>query len=92
MVGPLPTPGIAFVASSMRSDAGVVISASHNAFHDNGIKKDGFKLSDDMEVRLETLMSGDTLAKSAPMARNGALIALMMRWEVWFLKTVYPQT
>ena len=96
MVGPLPTPGIAFVASSMRSDAGVVISASHNAFHDNGIKifaQDGFKLSDDMEFRLETLMSGDTLAKSAP---DGAKLGRAYRIDdavgryVVFLKTVLP--
>ncbi len=49
LVGPMPTPGIAFITSSMRADAGVVISASHNPFQDNGIKifsNDGFKLPD----------------------------------------------
>jgi phosphoglucosamine mutase len=47
LVGPLPTPGISFITTSMRADAGVVISASHNPFQDNGIKifsGDGFKL------------------------------------------------
>ena len=48
LVGPLPTPGISFITSSMRADAGVVISASHNAYQDNGIKffsKDGYKIT-----------------------------------------------
>src|SRR5512143_2032404 len=60
-VGPLPTPGIANITSSMRADAGVVISASHNPFQDNGIKffsRDGYKLPDEMELRIERLVFG----------------------------------
>src|SRR3989338_6554999 len=59
LVGPLPTPGVAFIARSMRADAGVVISGSHNDYRDNGIKffdKEGFKLSDKVESQIEELI------------------------------------
>lgn len=63
MVGPLPTPGVAFITRAYRADAGIVISASHNSFHDNGIKffsSEGFKLSDEWEKKMEELvLSGD---------------------------------
>jgi len=58
-VGPLPTPGIAFITRAYRADAGIVISASHNPYYDNGIKffsADGFKLSDELEHEIETLV------------------------------------
>jgi len=57
--GILPTPGIAFLTASIGIDAGIVISASHNPFYDNGIKifqRDGFKLSDETETKLERLL------------------------------------
>jgi phosphoglucosamine mutase len=69
LVGPMPTPGIAFLTHSMRADAGVVISASHNPYPDNGIKffgRDGFKLPDDVESRIEGLMYGEHLKENRP--------------------------
>jgi len=63
-VGALPTPAIAFLAKDMRADAGIIISASHNPYTDNGIKifdKDGFKLSDNIEHKIEKLMFSDEL-------------------------------
>jgi phosphoglucosamine mutase len=65
-VGPMPTPGIAYLTHSMRATAGVVISASHNPFEDNGIKifgGDGYKLPDEVEAKLEALMAGTELEK-----------------------------
>lgn len=59
LVGPLPTPGVAFMIRSMRADAGVMISASHNPYEDNGIKffgADGFKLADETEAEIERLL------------------------------------
>lgn len=59
LTGPLPTPGVAFVTHSMRADAGVMISASHNAYHDNGIKlfdHSGHKLPDEVELELEDMI------------------------------------
>lgn len=71
LVGPLPTPGIAFITTSMRADAGVVISASHNPFQDNGIKifsADGFKLPDELEADIEDLIFSQKMAALRPVA------------------------
>ncbi len=73
LVGPLPTPGIAFITRSMRADAGVVISASHNPFQDNGIKifsSDGFKLPDELEARIEELVSSNEMDLLRPTAQE----------------------
>ncbi|MBE9536750.1 MAG: phosphoglucosamine mutase [Proteobacteria bacterium] len=73
LVGPMPTPGISFITSSMRADAGVVISASHNPYQDNGIKffsRDGFKLPDELERRMEELIFCEKLNKLRPTAEN----------------------
>ncbi|MBM9603187.1 phosphoglucosamine mutase [Desulfopila inferna] len=71
LVGPMPTPGIAFITTSMRADAGVVISASHNPFQDNGIKifsNDGFKLPDETEAHIEDLIFSNKMASLCPLA------------------------
>jgi len=71
LVGPLPTPGIAFLTRSLRADAGVVISASHNPFQDNGIKffsPAGFKLPDDLEAEIERLVLSDSIDTLRPTA------------------------
>jgi len=71
LVGPLPTPGIAFITRSLRADAGVVISASHNSFEDNGIKffsGDGFKLPDETEAEIEELIFSGRIDQIRPPA------------------------
>src|SRR5689334_17234899 len=74
-LGPMPTPAVAMLTRSMRADLGVMISASHNPYEDNGIKlfgPDGFKLNDEVEKAIETLLDGDLskrLASSADLGR-----------------------
>jgi phosphoglucosamine mutase len=74
LVGPLPTPAIAMLTRSLRADLGVMISASHNPFEDNGIKlfgPDGFKLDDETESEIEALMAGDMRSRLAAPASLG---------------------
>lgn len=73
LIGPLPTPGVAYITRSLRADAGIVITASHNQFEDNGIKffrNDGYKLDDDVERRIEELISGHELGRYHATARD----------------------
>jgi phosphoglucosamine mutase len=96
--GPLPTPGIAFLTSSMRADAGVVISASHNAYEDNGIKifsRDGFKLPDQTELAIERLVNHpdelDGLRPAADAIGKASRIDDAVGRYVVFLKSTFPK-
>src|SRR6476660_5720542 len=74
LLGPLPTPGVAMLTRSLRADLGVMISASHNPYEDNGIKlfgPDGTKLSDEMESEIEALMESDMRPRMAAPASLG---------------------
>jgi phosphoglucosamine mutase len=70
-IGPLPTPGVAYVTRSLRADAGIVITASHNAYYDNGIKffrADGYKLDDKIEFEIESLVFSGRIENIRPTA------------------------
>ncbi len=97
LLGVLPTPGIAFIAQSMRADAGIVISASHNPYQDNGIKifsGSGFKLSDEQEEAIEELMLSNALHTLVPpvkdMGQAYRLDDTNGRYIV-FLKNTFPR-
>lgn len=79
MTGPIPTPAVARLAYSLRADIGVMISASHNPFQDNGIKlfgADGYKLSDDLEGQIEEMIDQDMSALLAPPEKIGKAIQM----------------
>ncbi len=98
LVGVLPTPGIAFVTQSMRADAGVVISASHNPYQDNGLKifsGDGYKLTDAQEEVIEDLILNRKLNDLLPPAREmgkAARIEDVNGRYIVFLKNTFPRT
>jgi phosphoglucosamine mutase len=97
LIGPLPTPGVAFVTQSMRADAGVMISASHNPYHDNGIKifsADGYKLPDEVEHEIERLVLTKEIDRHRP---TGDLVGKAFRIDdahgryLVFLKALFPK-
>jgi len=97
LVGPLPTPGISFITASMRADAGVVISASHNPYQDNGIKffnRDGFKLPDQLEMWIEELIESDQIDALRPIADDvgkAYRIDDAVGRYIVFLKNTFPK-
>jgi phosphoglucosamine mutase len=95
LVGPMPTPAVAMLTRSMRADLGVVISASHNPYEDNGIKlfgPDGYKLSDQAEAEIEALMENGsfTLAPSAGLGRARRMDDAPGRY-IEFVKQTFPR-
>jgi len=96
LLGPMPTPAVAMLTRSMRADLGVMISASHNPFDDNGIKlfgPDGYKLSDDAEHKIEALIDADMtkrLAKSAELGRAKRIDGVHDRY-IEFAKRTMPR-
>ncbi len=96
LLGPVPTPAVAMLTKSMRCDIGVMISASHNIYHDNGIKlfgPDGYKLSDEIEQRIEALIDKDMsmhLAKADELGRATRVEGVVDRY-VEFAKRTLPQ-
>jgi phosphoglucosamine mutase len=94
LVGPVPTPAVGFLTRSMRADLGVMISASHNSFEDNGIKffgPDGFKLSDEAEAAIERrLEAAPDLAAPAEIGRATRIDDVRGRY-MEFAKTTFPR-
>ena len=94
--GPLPTPGVAMMTTSLRADLGVMISASHNAFEDNGIKlfgPDGYKLSDEIELEIESRMDralDDKLAAPSALGRARRVDDAQARY-VEIVKATFPR-
>ena len=95
-LGPMPTPAVAMVTRSMRADLGVMISASHNSYEDNGIKlfgPDGFKLSDEVEQEIEALLDtelGRRLAAPAELGRAKRIESVQARY-IEFAKRTLPR-
>jgi phosphoglucosamine mutase len=96
LFGPLPTPAVAMLTRSLRADLGIMISASHNPYHDNGIKffgPDGYKLSDAQELDIERLIDGDMahlLAKPDKLGRAKRIEDAQARY-IEFAKRTFPK-
>src|SRR5437667_6826842 len=97
VIGPLPTPGVAYITRSLRADAGIVLSASHNPYEDNGIKcfrHDGYKLDDQIEEQIERLVfSGevDSIRPTAGKIGRAARIDDALGRYVEFAKASFPR-
>jgi phosphoglucosamine mutase len=97
LIGPLPSPGVAYITRSLRADAGIVLSASHNPYEDNGIKffrHDGYKLDDEIEQRIENLVFSGEIESIRPTAgkigRATRIDDALGRY-VEFAKTSFPR-
>lgn len=97
MVGPLPTPGVAFITKAYRADAGIVISASHNPYYDNGIKffsSEGFKFPEAWEKEMEALINSNDFEDSLPndhnIGRNSKIHDADGRY-IEFVKATFPR-
>jgi len=96
-IGPLPTPGVAYATRSLRADAGIVITASHNPYADNGIKffrADGYKLDDKIEARsriwFSAVRSRTSVPRPTPSARRSALDDALGRY-IEHAKASFPR-
>jgi phosphoglucosamine mutase len=92
--GPLPTPAVAMLTSSMRADLGVMISASHNPYQDNGIKlfgPDGFKLSDAAEAEIEALLGGEIALVDAEKIGRARRVEDARGRYIHFAKSTFPE-
>jgi phosphoglucosamine mutase len=93
LVGPMPTPAVAMLTHSMRADMGVMISASHNPFADNGIKlfgPDGYKLSDADEMAIEALLGGEVPLAPAPQIGRARRVEDARGRYIHFAKSTFP--
>jgi phosphoglucosamine mutase len=97
IIGPLPTPGVAYITRSLRADAGIVLSASHNSYEDNGIKffrHDGYKLDDQIEQKIEQLVFAgeiDSIRPTAGKIGQAARIDDALGRYVEFAKRSFPR-